>query len=97
VLIVNGAGVVLDSAMANALVRSAATPHRALRYRRGQALITLRPRHGGTYDVRVVVRGLATANADLPLVSASLQVGSTVFTDSLSCARPRGHRVVCRG
>jgi hypothetical protein len=97
VLLVNGAGVVLDSAMANALVRSAGTPRRALRYRRGHALITLRPRRGGTYDVRVVVRGLDIANADLPLVSASVQVGATVFTDSLSCARPRGHRIVCRG
>jgi hypothetical protein len=97
VLLVNASGILVDSAMPNALTRSTAGRRRSLRYRNGQSLITLRPNRGGSYNVRVSVRGVDLGAASMPLLSASLQVGAATFADSLSCARPRGRHVVCRG
>jgi hypothetical protein len=98
VVLVNPAGIVLDSATGHAVTGPARTSRRrALRYRSGGALITLRPRRGGAYRVRVAVRGLALPATRMPVISANLQVGTTTFTDSLSCALPRGRRVRCRG
>jgi hypothetical protein len=96
VVLVNASGVVLDSARGDALVR-AHPGRRSLRYRSGHALITLRPSRGGSYAVRVAVRGVDLGAVSMPLLSASLQVGGSTFADSLSCERPRGHHVVCRG
>jgi hypothetical protein len=96
VLLVNASGIVVDSAMPHALTRRV-PGRRSLRYRSGQALITLRPNRRGAYDVRVAVRGVDAAAGSMPLLSASLQVGSTTFANSLSCSRPHGRRVVCRG
>jgi hypothetical protein len=96
VLLVNASGIVLDSAMGTALTRTA-PGRRSLRYRSGHALITLRPSRGGSYAVRVSVRGVDIGAVSMPLLSASLQVGANTFADSLSCARPRGRHVTCRG
>ena len=96
VLLVNGSGILVDSAMGAGLTRTA-PGRRSLRYRSGQALITLRPSAGGTYQVRVAVRGLDLGATSMPLLSASLQVGTATFADSLSCGRPRGRHVTCRG
>ncbi len=96
VLLVNASGVLLDSAQGDTLVR-AHRGRRSLRYRSGHALITLRPSHGGSYSVRVAVRGIDLGAVSMPLLSASLQVGGTTFADSLSCEHPRGRHVVCRG
>jgi len=96
VLLVDAAGVVVDSAMGSAIER-AVSSRRSLRYRSGRALITLRPRRGGSYRVRVAVRGLDLGADGPPLLSASLQVGTQTFTESISCERPRGRHVVCRG
>jgi hypothetical protein len=96
VLLVNASGIVLDSAMGTALTRAARAPRRrSLRYRSGQALITLRPGPGGSYQVRVSARRLALDASSTPLISASLQVGSATFADSLSCSHRR-RRLVCR-
>jgi thrombospondin type 3 repeat protein/matrixin len=95
VLLVSAGGIVLDSSMANALTR-AVPVRRSLRYRSGRALITLSPRRGGSYRVRVAVHGVDPATP-MPLLSASLQVGGTTFADSLTCTQPRGRRIVCRG
>jgi len=96
VLLVNASGIVLDSAMGAGLTRTA-PGRRSLRYRSGQALITLRPSPGGSYQVRVSVRGVDLGAVSMPLLSASLQVGAITFADSLSCSRPRGRHVICRG
>src|SRR5207245_5526204 len=60
VLLVDASGVVVDTAMGSRLERSVA-PRRGLRYRSGRALVTLLPRGGGSYRVRVTVRGSALA------------------------------------
>ncbi len=96
VLLVDAAGVVVDSAMGSA-VTNAVTPRRSLRYRGGHALITLSPRRGGSYRVRVAVRGLDLSSEGTPLISASLQVGTQTYAESISCERPRGRHVRCRG
>ena len=96
VLLVDASGVVIDTAMGSTLVR-ATSERRSLRYRNGRALITLHPRRGGRYRLRVAVRGLEIGAEGMPLLSASLQVGAQTFSDSLSCERPyRGH-IVCHG
>src|SRR5207247_980211 len=96
VLLVDASGVVVDTAMGSRLERSVA-PRRGLRYRSGRALVTLLPRGGGSYRVRVTVRGLELGADGVPLLSASLQVGSQTFADSLSCERPRRRHLSCRG
>jgi len=95
VLLVDARGVVVDTATGSPLAR-AGSPRRRLRYRSGRALITLRPRRGGRYRVRVAVRGLDLGADGMSLLSASLQVGSQNFADSLSCERPRHRHVTCR-
>src|SRR5437899_275361 len=96
VLLVGASGVVVDSAMGSGLER-AVFPRRSLRYRSGRALVTLHPRHGGRYRVRVAVHGLDLGADGMPLLSATLQVGTETFADSLSCERPRGRHIDCRG
>jgi hypothetical protein len=96
VLLVDASGVVVDTAMGSAIER-AVSPRRSLRYRSGRALVTLHARHGGRYRVRVAVRGLALGADGMPLLSATLQVGTQTFSDSLSCERPRGRHISCRG
>src|SRR5437899_1990455 len=96
VLLVGASGVVVDTAMGSGLER-AVFPRRSLRYRSGRALVTLHPRHGGRYRVRVAVHGLDLGADGMPLLSATLQVGTETFADSLSCERPRGRHIDCRG
>ncbi len=52
---------------------------------------------GGGYQVRVAVRNVDLGAGNMPLLSASLQVGSATFSESLSCSPARGRRVVCHG
>lgn len=94
-LLVSSAGVVVDTSM-DALV-VAARNGGTLRYRNAQAQVTLRPTRGGGYLVRVKARGVTLPDGNLPVMSGSLQVGATAFTDSLSCPRPRGRRLRCHG
>ena len=96
VLLVGASGVVVDTAMGSGLER-AVFPRRSLRYRSGRALVTLHPRHGGRYRVRVAVHGLDLGADRMPLLSATLQVGTETFANSLSCERPHGRHVRCRG
>ncbi len=96
VLLVGASGVVVDTAMGSGLER-AVFPRRSLRYRSGRALVTLHPRHGGRYRVRVAVHGLDLGADGMPLLSATLQVGTETFANSLSCERPHGRHVRCRG
>src|SRR5207249_4329881 len=95
-LLVNAGGVVVDTAMGKAL--SAGRLPSRLRYRSDQALITLHRARGGTYQARVVVRHPHLSMAGAPVMSASLEVGATAFTSSLSCTEMhRGRRMRCRG
>ena len=95
-LLVNAGGVVIDTAMGGAL-GVGRLPSR-LRYRSAEASITLRRARGGTYQARVVVRHPHFSMAGAPVMSASLEVGTTAFTASLSCTPlQRGRRVRCRG
>ena len=96
VLLVTASGVLVDTAMGSAIER-AVFPRRSLRYRSGRALVTLHPRHGGRYRVRVAVRGLDLGADGMPRLSATLQVGTESFADSLSCQVPRGRHIECRG
>src|SRR5437773_5043823 len=96
VLLVGASGVVVDTAMGSGLER-AVFPRRSLRYRSGRALVTLHPRHGGRYRVRVAVHGLDLGADRMPLLSATLQVGTETFANSLSCERPHGRHARCRG
>ena len=97
VLLVNGTGIVVDTSMRGAITLAGARARRSVHYRSGQALITLRPRRGGSYRVRVSVRGIDLGSGDMPVLSGSLQVGTASFADSLSCSHRRGRRLVCRG
>jgi hypothetical protein len=92
VLLVSGTGKLVDASDANGGARSRSS---RLRYRNGHTVITLKRGWGGTYRVRVAVRGV-TLGDTVPLVSASLRVGAASFADSLSCSRPRGRRITCR-
>ena len=95
-LLVNAGGVVIDTSMGGAL-GVGQLPSR-LRYRSDQATITLRRARGGTYQARVVVRHPHLSMAGAPVMSASLEVGTTTFTSSLSCTQTkRGRRIRCRG
>jgi hypothetical protein len=97
-LLVNGAGVVLDASMGGTRTLAAGARIPAhLRYRSDQGKITLHRRRGGSYRVRVVVRGATLDASGMPLISASLSVGGSSFADSLSCSRPRGRKLRCRG
>src|SRR6266566_564910 len=96
VLLVGASGVVVDTAMGSGLER-AVFPRRSLRYRSGHALVTLHARHGGTYRVRVAVHGLDLGADGMPLLSATLQVGTQTFANSLSCEHPRRRHIDCRG
>ena len=99
VLLVSGNGIVVDSAMGGALVSGARTPAlrpRSLRYRSGQALVTLRQQPGGSYQVRVAARTVDLGTGAMPIIAASLELGATEFADSLSCSH-RGRRIICHG
>ncbi|HEY3186079.1 MAG TPA: matrixin family metalloprotease, partial [Solirubrobacteraceae bacterium] len=94
VLLVNSAGVVVDTTPGAALTRESRPPAR-LRYRSDGALVTLRRTRGGSYRVRVVVRGAQLGTGAVPLISGSLQVGASSFAGSLSCLWPPRQRLVC--
>ena len=59
--------------------------------------MTLRPDASGSYRVRVAVKNVDLGSGAPPLISANLQVSGMTFSDSLSCARPRGRRLHCDG
>jgi hypothetical protein len=97
VLLVASVGKIIETAPGGA-PRSAGSPaSRRLRYKSGQTKITLRRLRSGAYTVRVSVRGVQFEGVSVPLISASLQLGTTTFTDSLSCSRRGRHRLTCRG
>ena len=95
-LLVSGSGIMLDTSLGASLTRNGAQRH-ALRYRSDRALMTLRPEASGSYRVRVAVKNVDLGSGAPPLIGANLQVSGMTFSDSLSCARPRGRRLHCDG
>jgi hypothetical protein len=94
-VLVTATGVVVDTAATASL--HAGRGRARVRYRAAGALITLAPGRGGSYRVRVAIRGAQLGPSPVALVSANLQIGAQSFTASLSCSRPRGRKLVCRG
>lgn len=97
VVLSDGSGVLIDTAGAAAGLRRPARSKGRLFYRTDAATITLRRTRQGSWTVRVVARGVAMDSDPMPVVSASLEVGTSEFATSLSCP-PRGRRrFSCRG
>lgn len=96
VLLVASVGKIIETAPGGAPRSAGSDTARRLRYKSGQTSITLRRLPNGAYNVRVAVKGIQVDSGPLPLISASLQLGTTTFADSLSCSRPRRHRMACQ-
>jgi len=96
ILLVASIGKIIETAPGGA-PRSAGSDHaRRLRYKSGPTSITLHRLRNGAYNVRVAVKGVQFDPGLVPLISASLQLGTSTFTDSLSCSQ-RHRRLTCRG
>jgi matrixin len=97
VVLTAGDGVLVDTAEPSDALRRVGKLRARLLYRGDTAVVSLRRGHGGQYAVRATVRSAALGVADMPVVSASLALGTSSFAVSLSCP-PRGHRhFSCRG
>jgi hypothetical protein len=92
VMLVGGAGIVFDTAIAS---RAARLPGR-LAYRGSNARIRLTRGRFGVYTVKVTARDVKLDGAPMPVVSANLQVGARSFTASLSCPATSGRKLRCR-
>ncbi|MCW5888973.1 MAG: thrombospondin type 3 repeat-containing protein [bacterium] len=92
VMLVGGAGVVIDTAIAS---RAARLPGR-LAYRGGNARIQLKRGRFGVYTVKVTARDVKLDGSPMPIVSANLQIGARTFTTSLSCPPASGRKLRCR-
>jgi hypothetical protein len=97
VLLVASVGKIIETAPGGAPRSAGSANSRRLRYKSEQTAINLRRLKSGAYNIRVTVRGVQLDQAPVPLISASLQLGATTFTDSLSCSQPRRRRLACRG
>jgi hypothetical protein len=93
-LLVGAAGVVFDTG-ADAGLTGVAQGAARLRYRSGTATVTLKRMRGGVYRLRMKARGVTLGPDNVPLISASLQIGAATFTDSLTCPPRRGRRLRC--
>jgi hypothetical protein len=96
VLLVSSIGKIIETAPGGAPRSAGSATSRKLRYKSGNTSITLHRLRNGAYNIRVRVRGIQFDSTPVPLISASLQLGTTTFTDSLSCSR-RGRRLSCQG
>jgi hypothetical protein len=59
--------------------------------------VALKRARGGTYAIRAVIRSVPLGSDAMPVVSASLQLGTSVFATSLSCPPRGGRHFTCRG
>jgi len=97
VLLVASVGKIIETAPGGAPRSAGSATSHHLRYKSGQTTISLRRLKSGAYNVRVSVRGVQLDQISVPLISASLQLGTSTFTDALSCSRRGRHRLVCHG
>ena len=96
IVLTAGSGVLVDTADPAALRRVGRQRSRLV-FRGDGALVALRRMRGGSYNVRAVVRDVAHGAAGMPVVSASLQVGTATFATSRSCPPRGGRRFTCLG
>jgi hypothetical protein len=98
-VLVAGSGVLVDTASpatTRTLRRRGRLRSRML-FRSDVATIAVKRGRGGLYGVRAVMRGMPLGADAMPVVSASLQMGTSVFSASLSCPPRGGRRFNCRG
>jgi hypothetical protein len=96
-VLTTGAGVLIDTSNPASNVRRAGRPQSRLLYRSEAATVALKRARGGTYNVRAVIRDVSLGSGAMPVVSASLQLGTSVFATSLSCPPRGGRHFTCRG
>jgi hypothetical protein len=96
-LLTAGSGVLVDTAGAARGLRQKRRLRSRLLYRSDVATIALKRGRGGRYAVRAVVRDVVLGGEPMPVVSASIQVGTSVFATSLSCPQRSSRRFTCRG
>jgi Matrixin len=95
VVLTAGSGVLVDVTPTAAAIRR--KPHRRrILFKSEFATVALKRSRLGTYTVRVSVRDVPLAD-QMPVVSASLEVGTTSFATTLSCPPRGGRRFTCRG
>jgi hypothetical protein len=94
-VLTSGAGVLVDTAPTAGGIRRGRQRYR-LRYRTEGATITVKRSRGGYAVVRASLRGVPLGDP-MPVVSASLQLGTSIFATSLSCPPGGGRRFTCRG
>ena len=95
-VLTTGAGVLIDTSNPASNVRRAGRQSR-LFYRSDTATVALKRGRHGDYTVRAVIRDVALGSDEMPVVSASLQIGTSAFSTSLSCPPRGGRHFTCRG
>jgi hypothetical protein len=97
IVLTAGAGLLVDTANTASGIRRVGRQRRRLLYRSDGATITLKRGRWGLHSIRAMLRGVTLGADAMPVVSASLQVGTSVFATSLSCPPRGGRRFNCRG
>jgi hypothetical protein len=93
-VLTSGDGVLVDTAASARGIRRGGRYR--LRYRGEDATVTIKRSRGGFGAVRASLRGVILGGP-MPVVSASLQLGTSTFSTSLSCPPRGGRRFTCRG
>ncbi len=97
IVLTTGAGVLVDTSNTASNVRRGGRGQSRHLYRSEAAIVSVKRGRGGAYAVRAVVRSVTLGGEQMPVVSASLQIGTSSFATSLSCPPRGGHRFSCRG
>jgi len=97
IVLTTGVGVLVDTADPASGIRRRGHQKRRLLYRSDDATVLLKRSRGEMHAVRAVLRGVPLGGDAMPVVSASLQIGTSVFATSLSCPPRGGRRFTCRG
>jgi hypothetical protein len=95
VVLTAGSGVLVDATATSAAIGNRVRRRRIV-FRNEFATVALKRMRTGSYTVRASVHDVSLAD-QMPVVSASLQVGSATFATSLSCPPRGGRRFTCRG
>jgi hypothetical protein len=96
-VLTTGAGVLVDTSNPASNVRRAGRLRSRLLFRSEAATVALKRARGGAYNVRAVIRDVPLGSDPMPVVSASLQIGTSVFATTLSCPPRGGRHFTCRG
>jgi hypothetical protein len=96
-VLVAGAGVLVDTTNPANALRPPGRLRSRLLYRSATGTVSLKRGRGGLYAVRAVMREVPLGTEPMPVVSASLALGTTTFAASMSCPPRGGRRFTCRG